>query len=151
MQFQRSRRSALWTRPARAGALLAVAVGVTACLPAGWNEAEEAPVEDRAPFPLQGVVAGVAGLGVLVQNHSPYELSNVEIVINETPDGGGFRFTASHIDANTTRTYLARVFRNPDGESLNPMSEDIERFSIYADTARGPGYWRGRYGPETLR
>lgn len=133
-----------------ASAVIALSVGL-ACLPIDSQSDEASAAASQTPFPLPGVVAGVVGLGVLVENHSPYELSNVEIVINETSDGGGYRFTASHIDANTTRTYLARVFRNRAGESLNPMSNKVQRFSIYAETERGPGYWRGQYGPDRLR
>ena len=147
------------TKPGRAGRtvvaaalawLLAGCFGAPLEQPGTADAAPETP--DGTPtFQLAGVVAGVVGLGVLVQNHSPYELSNVEIVINETPEGGGYRFTAEHIDANTTRTYLARSFRDAAGQSLNPMDERIQRFSIYADTERGRGVWKGRYGPETIR
>ena len=131
----------------------ALAFALAACVsgPGDPTDSSTEAVDDGSSFALPGVVAGVVGLGVLVQNHSPYELSNVEIVINETAEGGGYRFTAQHIDANTTRTYLARVFRNTEGQSLNPMDEKIQRFSIYADTERGRGYWKGRYGPESIR
>ncbi len=58
---------------------------------------------------LRGVVVGLVGTGILLQNHSPEALLEVDIVINER-SGGGFRFHVAEIESNSTQTYLTQVF-----------------------------------------
>jgi hypothetical protein len=94
---------------------------------------------------LEGVVAGVVGTGVLVENHSPEILSNVEIVINPSDANGGFRFRTERVPPNATKTYMAQVFRTATGESLNPMATKVETMAVFADTDRGRGSWQGSY------
>ena len=94
---------------------------------------------------LEGVVAGVVGAGVLVENHSREDLSNVEIVINPTDPGGGFRFRTERVPPNATKTYMAQVFRTSTGETLNPMATRVETMAVFADTDRGRGSWQGSY------
>ena len=101
---------------------------------------------DAAPtVALEGVVAGVVGTGVLVENHSHEDLSNVEIVINPTDPSGGFRFRTERVPPNATKTYMAQVFRTSAGESLNPMVTKVESMAVFADTIRGRGSWQGSY------
>lgn len=94
---------------------------------------------------LEGVVAGVVGAGVLVENHSREHLSNVEIVINPTDPSGGFRFRTERVPPNATKTYMAQVFRTSTGEALNPMVTKVETMAVFADTDRGRGSWQGSY------
>jgi hypothetical protein len=113
----------------------------------GTAEAEDAGKGfDAAPtFTLEGVVAGVVGAGVLVENHSLEHLSNVEIVINPTDPSGGFRFRTEGVPPNATKTYMAQVFRTSTGESLNPMATKVVTMAVFADTGRGRGSWQGSY------
>jgi hypothetical protein len=97
---------------------------------------------------LEGVVAGVVGTGVLLENHSLEDLSNVEIVINPNDQHGGFRFRTDRVPPNATKTYMAQVFRTSAGESLNPMVTKVETLAIYADTHRGRGSWQGSYSEQ---
>lgn len=128
--------------------------GCAALLPDGVTaEAEEGPKVPAGPVgyeaqptvALKGVVAGVVGTGVLVENHSGEHLSNVEIVINPTDPSGGFRFRTESVPPNATKTYMAQVFRTPAGESLNPMVTKVETMAVYADTQRGRASWQGSY------
>jgi len=136
-------------RPFLLSSLLVVAVAWTlGCNPSAESgiTAVEAPVEaDRPSFVLEGVTVGRAGLGVIVQNHLPLELRDVEIVINEDDGAGAYRFRTELIGLNTTRTYLAKVFRNAAGQSFHPMESKAKKFSLYATTDRGRGFWRGEY------
>jgi hypothetical protein len=99
----------------------------------------------RPTVTLEGVVAGVVGTGVLVENHSREDLNNVEIVINPTDAHGGFRFRTERVPPLATKTYMAQVFRTSTGESLNPMATKVETMAVYADTSRGRGQWQGSY------
>ena len=100
----------------------------------------------RPTVTLQGVVAGVVGTGVLVENHSREKLSNVEIVINPNDPHGGYRFrTEESVPPEATKTYMAQVFRTSTGESLNPMAIKVETMAVFADTERGRGSWQGSY------
>ena len=94
---------------------------------------------------LSGVVVGAVGTGVLLQNHSDELLEQVEIVINEQPASGGFRYRAGAIPPNSTQTYLSQVFRTSAGESFNIMETKATSFAVYADTPRGRGSWTGGY------
>ena len=93
---------------------------------------------------LRGVVVGLVGTGILLQNHSPEALLEVDIVINER-SGGGFRFHVAEIESNSTQTYLTQVFRNSAGTRFNPQETKVDGFSVYADTPRGCGAWQGQY------
>ncbi len=93
---------------------------------------------------LRGVVVGLVGTGILLQNHSPEALLEVDIVINER-SGGGFRFHVAEIESNSTQTYLTQVFRNSAGTRFNPQETKVDGFSVYADTPRGRGAWQGQY------
>jgi hypothetical protein len=97
---------------------------------------------------LEGVVAGVVGTGVLVENHSHEDLSNVEIIVNPNDSHGGFRFRTDRVPPNATKTYMAQVFRTSAGESLNPMVTKVEALAVYADTIRGRGSWQGSYAEQ---
>ncbi|MCB1021318.1 MAG: hypothetical protein H6509_12285 [Bryobacterales bacterium] len=108
-------------------------------------EAKPKGYDAQPTIALEGVVAGVVGTGVLVENHSREHLSNVEIVINPTDPSGGFRFRTEGVPANATKTYMAQVFRTPTGDSLNPMVTKVETMAVYADTERGRGQWQGSY------
>lgn len=128
--------------------LVAAVAWALGCNPSGAGEtaAAEAPGEaDRPSFVLEGVTVGRAGLGLIVQNHLPFELRDVEIVINEDDGAGAYRFQTELIGLNTTRTYLAKAFRNAAGQSFDPMDGKAMNFSLYATTDRGRGFWRGGY------
>ena len=112
--------------------------------------AEEEPTDPYAAVAttnLNGVVAGLVGDGVLLQNHSPEALGNVEIILNPQNADGGYRFRVAEVGANTTQTYLSRVFRNEQGRSVENAAVEVTDFAVYADTPRGRGAWRGKYGP----
>ncbi len=139
------------------GFVFAAAIGLSGCaallpdgITAGADERPKLPegslgYEAQPTVALSGVVAGVVGTGVLVENHSAESLSNVEIVINPTDPSGGFRFRTQNVPPNATKTYLAQVFRTPTGESLNPMEIKVDTMAVYADTERGRGSWLGSY------
>ena len=40
---------------------------------------------------------------------------------------------------------MTQVFRNPEGQSLDPDAVKVEKFALYADTPEGRGVWRGAY------
>jgi hypothetical protein len=98
-----------------------------------------------ATVQIVGVVVGFVGTGMVVQNHSNLALKSVVIVVNEGGAHGGFRFRVEEIGSNTTNTYLTQVFRNPEGQSLDPDAVKVEKFALYADTPQGRGVWRGAY------
>lgn len=139
------------------GFVLSAVIGLSGCaalLPDGITaDADERPqlpegslgYEAKPTVALSGVVAGVVGTGVLVENHSAEHLNNVEIVINPTDPSGGFRFRTESVPPNATKTYMAQVFRTPTGESLNPMETKVDTMAVYADTDRGRGSWQGSY------
>jgi hypothetical protein len=98
-----------------------------------------------ATVELRGVVAGVVGLGVLIENHSADSLRNVEIVINPAGPEGGFRFRTASLPPNATQTFMASAFKTGDGGALNPMATKAVAFAVFADTPRGRGSWQGSY------
>jgi hypothetical protein len=107
--------------------------------------AEGGEVNAQPSFALRGVTVGFVGMGILVQNHMPDELRDVEIVINEDGPEGGYRFHTALIGSNTTSTYLAKAFRNAAGQSFNPLDVKAKSFALFATTERGRGFWRGEY------
>jgi hypothetical protein len=104
----------------------------------------DAPVTTQ----LSSVVVGVVGTGILLQNFSSEKLENVEIVVSAGSVEDGFRFRTGAVEPNSTQTYLAQVFKNSAGESLNPMVVKADVFAVYADTPRGRGQWRGGYAEQ---
>ena len=84
-------------------------------------------------------------MGMVVENHSSLTLKSVAIVVNEGGAEGGYRFRIQELGPNTTNTYLTQVFRNPEGESLDPDAVKVQKFALYADTPEGRGVWRGAY------
>ncbi|MBI1357999.1 MAG: hypothetical protein GC160_26995 [Acidobacteria bacterium] len=136
---------------ARTAALAVLALGALGCAELGVGgsgpEGAGGSLGYDAPITVQlhGVVAGVVGTGVLVENHSTEALENVEIVVNENAPSGGFRFRTPRVPAGSTQTYLSQVFRTADGASLDPLATQAGFFSVYADTPRGRGGWRGGY------
>ncbi|MDA0205541.1 MAG: hypothetical protein O3A53_08640 [Acidobacteria bacterium] len=98
-----------------------------------------------AAVQITGVVVGFVGMGMVVENHSSLTLKSVAIVVNEGGAEGGYRFRIQELGPNTTNTYLTQVFRNPEGESLDPDAVKVQKFALYADTPEGRGVWRGAY------
>ncbi len=98
-----------------------------------------------ATVQIAGVVVGFVGTGMVVENHSNLTLKSVVIVVNEGGAEGGYRFRIQQMGPNTTSTYLTQVFRNPEGQSLDPDTVKVQKFSLYADTPQGRGVWRGAY------
>lgn len=126
-------------------ALCLVAMG---CVGAAQEEEVEVdPYTTPLTVQLRGVVAGVIGNGILLENHSAEKLENVEIVINPGQLGGGFRFRVPSIGSNTTNPFVSRVFRNEAGLSFEDAGIEPTGFAVYADTPRGRGSWSGQYGP----
>ena len=82
---------------------------------------------------------------MVVENHSSQTLKSVVIVVNEGGAQGGYRFRIQEMGPNTTNTYMTQVFRNPEGQSLDPDAVKVETFALYADTPEGRGVWRGAY------
>ena len=109
------------------------------------GRSEDGPIEGPPTVELHGVVAGLVGNAILLQNHSTEELRYAEIVVNETADGGGYRFSPGTIEGPSTKPYLIHVFRNAAGESLDPSAVKVSSFAVYADTPRGRGSWHGQY------
>ena len=125
--------------------LVALAVGcsgVDADSP-GTLEGSDDPA--LATVQIAGVVVGFVGTGMVVENHSSLALKSVVIVVNEGGVEGGYRFRVEEMGPNTTNTYLTQVFRNPDGQSLDPDAVKVQKFALYADTPQGRGVWRGAY------
>ena len=50
---------------------------------------EDYPDPAAATEQIRGVTVGVVGAGVIIENHSPEDLRNVEVVINEGGAEGG--------------------------------------------------------------
>lgn len=98
-----------------------------------------------ASVQIAGVVVGFVGTGMVVENHSSQTLKSVVIVVNEGGAEGGYRFRIEQMGPNTTNTYMTQVFRNPEGQSLDPDAVKVEKFALYADTPEGRGVWRGAY------
>lgn len=98
-----------------------------------------------ATVQIPGVVVGFVGTGMVVENHSNLTLKSVVIVVNEGGAEGGYRFRMQEMGPNTTNTYLTQVFRNPEGQSLDPDAVKVQKFALYADTPEGRGVWRGAY------
>lgn len=98
-----------------------------------------------ASVQITGVVVGFVGTGMVVENHSNQALKSVVVVVNEGGAHGGFRFRVKEMGPNTTNTYLTQVFRNPEGQSLDPDAVKVQKFALYADTPQGRGVWRGAY------
>jgi len=120
-------------------------IGLGCITPSSEDVDEAGGAKSETPtVALRGVVAGLAGMGILLQNHSPEDLLDVDIVINERSNGG-FRFHVDEIKSNTTHTYLTQVFRNAAGTSFNPQEVSADGFAVYADTPRGRGSWQGQY------
>lgn len=140
-------RKTLGSRAAVIAAAVILSTGFGCGLVPRDAEAVEDPYAAAATTNLRGVVAGVVGEAVLLQNHSPEALDNVEIVLNPQNADGGYRFRIASVGANTTNTYLARVFRNEAGRSIESVTAQVTDFAVYADTPRGRGSWRGKYGP----
>lgn len=98
-----------------------------------------------ATVQITGVVVGFVGNGLIVENHSAQSLKSVVIVVNEGDELGEYRFRVAEMGPHTTNTYLAQVFRNDAGESLNAATIKVRKFALYADTLDGRGVWRGAY------
>jgi len=98
-----------------------------------------------ASVQITGVVVGFVGTGMVVENHSSQALKSVVIVVNEGGAEGGYRFRIQEMGPNTTNTYLTQVFRDPEGQSLDPDTVKVQKFALYADTPQGRGVWRGAY------
>lgn len=128
-------------------AACALMIPVLGCAGAASEEAEGDPYETPLTVQLRGVVVGVVGNGILLENHSPEKLENVEIVINPAQPGGGFRFRLPSIGSNTTNPFVGKVFRNDAGLSFSDAVVEPTDFAVYADTPRGRGSWSGQYGP----
>lgn len=133
-----------WNYVACGLSLLSIAMGL-ACAGEAEDAAPAGGYEAPVTVQLTDVVVGAVGAGILLQNHTDEALQNVEIVINESAAEGGYRFRPAWIPPNSTQTYLSQVFKNPAGQSLNPMENKPTEFSIYADTPRGRGAWSGGY------
>ena len=127
------------------GAVLALLCGGMGCSGQAEDEANAGGYDAPVTVQLREVVVGAVGTGILLQNMGDDALRNVEIVINESSAGGGFRFRPAEIPPNSTQTYLSQVFKTSAGDSLNPMQTKPTQFSIYADTPRGRGAWNGGY------
>lgn len=137
-----------WLPASLLAALLLGAVGCAAVFDrAGGSDLSEEDLADPAlaTVQLKGVVVGLVGSGILVQNHSPEGLKSVVIVLNENGQNGGYRFRASDLGPNSTHTFLTQVFRNESGDALNTEQTQITSFALYADSPRGRGFWRGAY------
>ena len=128
----------------RAAVAMALALGCGGGAETGLTE--HAGYEAPPTVELRGVVAGVVGLGVLIENHSADDLRNVEIVVNPAGPEGGFRFRTANLPPNATRTFMASAFKTGDGGALNPMATKAVSFAVFADTPRGRGSWQGGYG-----
>lgn len=122
---------------------LAVACGGVDADAPGTLEGSDDPA--LATVQITGVVVGFVGTGMVVENHSSMALKSVVIVVNEGGAQGGYRFRIQQMGANTTNTYLTQVFRDPEGQSLDPDAVKVEKFALYADTPEGRGVWRGAY------
>ena len=124
-------------------ALLAGCSGLAEADAPGTLDGSDDPA--LATVQIAGVVVGFVGTGMVVENHSNAILKSVVIVVNEGGAEGGYRFRMREMGPNTTNTYLTQVFRNPEGQSLDPDTVKVQKFALYADTPDGRGVWRGAY------
>jgi hypothetical protein len=124
-------------------ALLAGCGGVADADAGGTLDGSDDPA--LAAVQIVGVVVGFVGTGMVVENHTSLTLKSVVIVVNEGGAQGGYRFRVQEMGASTTNTYLTQVFRNPEGQSLDPDAVKVRKFALYADTPQGRGVWRGAY------
>lgn len=124
-------------------AVLAAACGGADADAPGTLEGSDDPA--LATVQITGVVVGFVGTGMIVQNHSAVALKSVVVVVNEGGAEGGYRFRIQEMGPNSTNTYLTQVFRNPEGQSLDPDKVKVQKFALYADMPEGRGVWRGAY------
>ena len=104
---------------------------------------EEAPKKVQE-FELE-MAAGRIGERILVTNHSDEPWENIVMVINEEPDGGGYKLTLSKFSASASLHFGMRVFRNSERARFDPKTDWMKTLNVNADTPSGKGHWRSSY------
>jgi hypothetical protein len=105
---------------------------------------EEEAAQGTEEFELQ-MAAGPIGERILVSNHSNEQWTNIVMVINDQPDGGGYKLTLSKFSSRATLHFGMKAFRNSEGERFDLKNNWMKTLNVYADTARGKGHWRSSY------
>ena len=102
---------------------------------------EEARVQE---FELR-MAAGPIGERILVSNHSDEPWENVVMIINDQPDGSGYKLTLSKFAGPASLHFGMRVFRNSEGERFDSKNDWMKTLTVYANTPSGKGHWRSSY------
>ena len=120
--------------------MLIAVVALLGCLPLSTEEASK-NVEE---FDLT-MAAGPIGERILVSNHSDEPWESIVMVINEEPDGGGYKLTLSKFSAQATLHFAMRAFRNSEGARFDVKNNWMNTLNVYAGTPSGKGHWRSSY------
>ena len=120
--------------------MLIAVVALLGCLSFPTEEASKKVQE----FELK-MAAGAIGERILVSNHSDEPWENIVMVINEEPDGGGYKLTLSKFAGPASLHFGMRVFRNSEGERFDTKNDWMKTLTLYADTPSGKGHWRASY------
>ena len=120
--------------------ILIAVVALLGCLRLPTEEASKEVQE----FELQ-MAAGPIGERILVSNHSNEPWENVVMIINDQPDGSGYKLTLSKFSARASLHFGMRVFRNSEGERFDSKNDWMKTLTVYADTPSGKGHWRSSY------
>ena len=106
---------------------------------------EDTAQQGTEKFELK-MAAGPIGERLLVSNHSTEPWTNIVMVINVQPDGGGgYKLTLSKFAARATLHFAMRAFRNSEGERFDVKNDWMKTLNVGADTATGKGHWRSKY------
>ncbi len=120
--------------------VLIAVVALLGCLPLSMEEASKKVQE----FELK-MAAGPIGERILVSNHSNEPWENVVMIINDQPDGSGYKLTLSKFSERASLHFGMRVFRNSEGERFDSNNDGMKTLTVYADTPSGKGRWRSSY------
>ena len=123
-----------------ATSILIAVVALLGCLPLSTEEASKNVQE----FELK-MAAGSIGERILVSNHSNEPWENVVMIINDQPDGSGYKLTLSKFAGPASLHFGMRVFRNSEGERFDSKNDWMKTLTVYADTPSGKGHWRSSY------
>ncbi len=120
--------------------ILTAVVALLGCLNLPTEEASKEVQE----FELK-MAAGPIGERILVSNHSNEPWENLVMIINDQPDGSGYKLTVSKFAGPASLHFGMRVFRNSEGERFDSKNDWMKTLTVYADTPSGKGHWRSSY------
>ncbi len=120
--------------------ILIAVVALLGCLSLPTEEASKKVQE----FELK-MAAGPIGERILVSNHSSEPWENIVMIINEEPDGSGYKLTLNKFSARASLHFGMKSYRNSEGARFDPKTDWMKTLNVYADTPSGKGHWRSSY------